>query len=59
MASSRARYLNCMFFVAAILLVIWGISAKAQNSGQAALTAKVFSAYAQNHKLVAKYRNLS
>ncbi|MGI0084326.1 MAG: S1C family serine protease [Nitrososphaerales archaeon] len=40
----------------AILLAVLGPSARAQNSGQAVPTAKVFSVYAQSHKLVAKYR---
>ncbi len=35
---------------------VWGISTRAQNFNQAQPTVTVFSAYAQNHKLVAKYR---
>jgi len=56
MTPSRARYSICLCFVAAILLVFLDVSAGAQNSGQTPPTAKVFSAYAQSHELVAKYR---
>lgn len=56
MTVSRARYSICLFFIAAILVVPWNISAGAQNSDQPAPTAKLLSAYAQSHKLVAKYR---
>lgn len=56
MTPSRARYSICLCFVAAILLVFLDVSAEAQNSGQTPPTAKVFSAYAQSHELVAKYR---
>ena len=56
MTPSRARYSICSCFVAAILLAFLDVSAGAQNSGQTPPTTNVFSAYAQSHKLVAKYR---
>jgi S1-C subfamily serine protease len=56
MTPSRARYSFYLLFVAAILLVFSDVSAGAQKSGQAPPTEEVFSAYAQGHKLVAKYR---
>ena len=56
MTSSTARYSVRLLLVATTLLMFWSISTGAQNSNQAQPTVTVFSAYAQNHKLVAKYR---
>lgn len=53
---SRLRLSCFMFFLAAILLVVWNADAEVQNSEHAVPKASVFSAYVQNHKLVAKYR---
>jgi len=56
MAPSTARCRIYVFFMVAILLVIWDASTKAQNSGRAVPTASLYSAYAKSHKLIAKYR---
>ena len=56
MTSSTARYCVRLVLVATTLLMFWGISTRAQNFNQSQPTVTVFSAYAQNHELVAKYR---
>lgn len=56
MTSSTARYSVRLLLVATTLLMFWSTSTRAQYSNQAQPTVTVFSAYAQNHKLVAKYR---
>jgi S1-C subfamily serine protease len=56
MPPSRARLWICLFLAATVVFACWGVSAGAQNARKEEPTASVFSAYAQSHKLVAKYR---
>ena len=56
MPPSRERLRICLFFAATVVFACWGVGTAAQQAGKTEPTASVFSAYAQNHKLVAKYR---
>lgn len=56
MAASRTGSRAGVLLAAAIFLASWGVSTAAQKAGKAEPTAVLFSAYAQSHKLVAKYR---